>query len=347
MYAFSAHGDGKCAEYLEFQDKLDPIGDRHVFRLRDYIGNPDTDFEKHLMDPSNEISLSTYLAVMNGSDKEKQRKIYEVFWNNPEGMKRAEKVKRSPPVGRDHKILNMLREKASEWSEDETIHAAELFVTPPQREMLVGEALAHVQRELNVVIRRSWYNLFEWRNRWNNFISYVVYDENGTKKGYFYLKVIKHGERHPQTVPLIPRGLGVQPLSLVVTPNNYNMPHEIVHAVHYCFQAFYDVPKQAVEIPAMIVERHIRDEYWDEFPASFIRKQVAVAIADLSSDDPHQFNEIFAKTANVTNAGDIASRFWHYGKYDKKYYTYVLGLIDFTRVKSIKLEPGALIRIGY
>lgn len=144
--------------------------------------------------------------------------------------------------------------------------------------------------------------------------------------GYFYWQVC--GGDHPRTIPLIPAGGDKSSLSLVVANEDFNLPHEITHAVQYCFIPFWEVPKEEVEIPAMMVETMVRRKKGVPFPPLFLRKQAALALADLLSSDPEEFNRNFETWGKFKDAGHIASRFWHYSNYDKKYYSYVLGLLS-------------------
>lgn len=157
-----------------------------------------------------------------------------------------------------------------------------------------------------------------------NIQKYDIYDNEFL--GSVYVKIRLN--EPPRTIPIAPKESGVKAKSLVISDGGFNLPHEFTHGVHFCLYNFYDIDKDYIETPAMIVERIFRAEYNASYDDNFMRKQLAIAMADLSSETPEEFNLNYEKYGNIKNAYNVASRFWHYRLYDKKYYSYIYGLIS-------------------
>jgi hypothetical protein len=328
---------GESPAYQLFQSSLDATSDStSVMMLRDYMGIvDDKEFIDHIMDVgSDNVTCNTYLRIMNLVGKaHKKKRIYEKFWDNSAGMERAAKIARREKSSRDSKqiciVENILLERASVWNSEElAMDSYELFanaVVPHHQSLTVSEVIPIIEKLLQVRIHRAISNFFNIREWYHGLKKYCIYD-NDEFMGYFYIQDLKAGE-HPRTVPLIPAGTHDYPVTLIMINNDYNLPHEITHAVQYCFSPFWEIPKDIVEIPAIMVERYFRNIGGHNYSNGFIRKHVALALADLKSRNPQEFNANFEKYANVTNAGHVASRFWHYSQYDKKYWGYVLGIL--------------------
>lgn len=169
--------------------------------------------------------------------------------------------------------------------------------------------------ETRLKARWSLFNLFGYK-------CYSVVDERMRQTiGTVYVKI---GPGNPQTIPL---GKG---MSLIKSPKHtepnrvtHQLTHELVHGVQYCFNNFYDIPKEIVELPAMALENTLA-------PASsaVIQKTVALSIADILADDVETFDTIFKEQAISTPPLNVANRFaWHYINYPRQYYSYALGLL--------------------
>jgi hypothetical protein len=75
----------------------------------------------------------------------------------------------------------------------------------------------------------------------------------------------------------------------------------------------------------MTIERMCRERLAAPLSPNKARMCIALALADLDSANAEEFNAAFARHGCFTNVGNIASRFWHYYVYDKKYWTYIVG----------------------
>jgi hypothetical protein len=324
------YSNGDCEIYNKFKTLVSDEQES----LREYLGaaiynTKDVEnFTKHLLTTKEGTTFSDYIGAMTNVniDMTQKENPYEEFWNNPEGMERAAKIIRKPSQRDTSNIIEILQNISGEKSQK--VHNVNIFAptcgAQNQNKLDPCIIIGEVAKMLDVQISRSTLNLLNLWEYWNGLQKYNVYD-NGVFMGYFYLKE-RTDSGQSCTIPLIPAGEASIPTSLVYTKYDYNLPHEITHAVHYCFVPFWDVSKEIVEIPAMMVERYFRIRDNNDFSPEFRRKQIGIALADLLSNDPDEFNTNYEKYANVFAAGHIASRFWHYAHYDKKYYSYVLGI---------------------
>lgn len=159
---------------------------------------------------------------------------------------------------------------------------------------------------------------------------YNIYSLHHKQKiGYFYYLHDYVGQ--PMTHPL---GLGY---SLVMAPATHQTTHEIIHTVQNSFTPFYMYPKELVEIVPMYVENLltntesrsnplIGDFKLSEFGELYRNRNISLAIADLKANTSSEFDEIFNKEMGC-NFIHISNRTPMYMHYDRKYYSYALGLI--------------------
>ena len=273
-------------------------------KITSYLGigksNDVIEFERHVAD--NVISWDT-----KTSDE------YDALWNFPENMERARKIDRN--VEGNNKIFKRLRRFSNDFKETESYR---LF-TPRKNvtDIHVDEVTTTVGKMLGVKFTKVFY-IWEWMY---GVSKYHIYDGE-TFQSTLYLKL--DDTIAPRTIPLIPLCDRSQAVNYVESPNGILLSHELTHAVQYSFIPFYNVPKSVVEISSMFVENLFRKWYNCAYSDKFIRKQIGLAMADLKSNTPDEFNSNFEKYARVKNAGHIASRFWHYSNYPGVYYSYLL-----------------------
>ncbi len=309
----------------------------------DYLGaaktQPIIDYEAHLMDNYEKIET---------------KEDYVNVWNCTENMERARLVPR-------HVIPNksMFDFLTSFTKEYKTIDAYKLFEpqknTPIDTDTILKETgdLLDVKFKRCITFDYTWgwhwfrswnyvwnkhfplsinfktmatYTTTTWFKSWRQFMymdKYYIY-ENERFLSELYLKI---GDGFNKTIPIRPKQDNKHAINYIESPSDARLAHELVHAVHYSFVPFYDVHKSIVEIPSMFVERLFRNYYDCQFSSNFIRKQVGLALADLISNNPDDFNKNYEAYAKVKNAGHIAARFWHYSNYVGVYYSYVIGLV--------------------
>jgi hypothetical protein len=303
--------------------------------LCDYFGSGFTgveekEFDDHLNDVSEPGLRQKYIDAMRSGTDAERKVYYEKFWYHPENMHRARKIKKLPkdpltPEAAKVRETLLLEATNRNWIQRPSW---EIFAipkqatfTPDQFPMVVRE----VSNLLNVSLIPNWY-LYGY---WTNTYKFSIYNsplEGNKKIGEVYLRIKESGTQ-AKTIPLTPASDSSIARCLVITPPDFNLPHELTHAIHYAFVPFWKVSKTVVEIPAMIVENHFRQAADCEYSDHFLRKQIGVALADLHSETPEEFNEAFARFANLTDVGHIAARFWHYAKYDKKILLLCVGTI--------------------
>ncbi len=132
----------------------------------------------------------------------------------------------------------------------------------------------------------------------------------------YYVYVVTNHSGPAETIPL------EQGISVVKATTNPQLVHELTHSVQHCFNSLQEFPKELAEIPAMMVENlfyPVDQKYKD--------KHISLAIADLLSDNPDDFDKIFNETSNSTPHARVSNRFYPYITYPKQYYGYVLGLL--------------------
>jgi len=320
IYGYVRYGESEIYNRFVSTVTYEPV--RKLVRPSD--SQYSLEFLNHLMD--GEITPLDYrTAIVNQVDVEN---IHKKFWYHPKNMELAAKMTLPLPkpyseLGKKHARIikhltsiaypgNMFRPAWSIQSEG-----------VPQTSMPMSSINTYGQH-MGVTFANRWYLgslMLQIRNWWFNLnIQRFSITDNftNTKLGDMYLVITD--KMHSHTLPL---GKGV---SLVITEKNFNMVHECVHAVQYAYENFWDIPRDLVEIPAMALENKARNDYNCLFPKEQMYKQVALALADLTTDNPEAFNTAYEKYYKVTDAGHIRARMPHVVTNPQTYYGYILGL---------------------
>lgn len=273
------------------------------------------------------ISRGDYLdAVINR--RHDVERIYKAFWDNPEGMEIARRitprlpVKGTPLAQKHEQIVAILQQylqpcvpPIKAWDVPQA--------TVPQAECTFDETKWYTANLTGVRFMERWYLgsvILQFQNWWYGLKirRFDIVDwETIDKIGDMYLV---EGQR-AETLPLAPKGR-----VLVTSPNDFNLAHEPVHAVQFSFVNFWEIPREHVEIPAMFVEKMVREDKLIPIDGKHLARQAALAIADLTTESPDDFNAEYEKLMGVTEAGHIRSRMPQLANCPQAYYGYVLGL---------------------
>jgi len=253
-------------------------------------------------------------------DDMKHRGDFKKFWTmNASNLDRLKDYKRKSSMV-DTELFRFLQQKISGYN-TVPLEASDIKIQNTSVVLNQHETIQKVSTLLNVTTYRDYFYLWGY---FYNIQKYDIYKDEFL--GSVYVKI--RADEKARTVPIAPKESKVKAKSLVICSNSFNLPHEFTHGVHFCLYNFYDIDKDYIETPAIIVERIFRSEYNASYGDDFMRKQLAVAMADLASETPEEFNEKYEEYGNIKNAYNVASRFWHYRLYDKKYYSYIYGLIS-------------------
>lgn len=163
-----------------------------------------------------------------------------------------------------------------------------------------------VSNMLDVNIKQGWTVFRLFGLRWFN-----IYDDSKYVGG-FYLKV--DNKRQPSIT--YPMGYG---RSLVEAHSEPAMVHELVHAVQFCYHPSY--LDNRLEIDAICLENHL-------YPYTDIHKSMyfAHAIADHTTNNADDFNEVFCKTLGVEKF-NYADKSVGYLVNRGKFMPYAIGLL--------------------
>lgn len=347
---------GKTNIYDKFQNKVS------YTPLRKYLGSRHgegiyKEFEDNLM-TTYLGSLENYGKAMGSQYPDVKKKAYALFWEHPENMTRAKKISKmqnrketiSNMIIPYDKVKNILKiyfdENSPNWQTlpgymiPNAGSGLQKTATPKEMNDVI---LPELEKLLNVMFIEESLSLYD---RWNLGIVKTPSNSKMTLKKYsIYEKTEKKfigtvyvcydsNIQQSKTVPLRPKSENNHAINLLITRPDFNLPHEMTHAIQYSFNTFWECPKETVEIPAMLVERHFRKKYKCSFDSSFLRKQVAIALADLDSTSPKEFNKLYEKYGKIKNAGHICARLWHFVNCRFKYFSYVLGLIMLEKNKK-------------
>lgn len=283
------------------------------------------------------VPRSTYLeAAANGRAEAKD--LYQRYWNNPEGMAIGRRITPKLPdkdseLGLRHaKIVGALYKYLQPYNP--VIEAWMLpQVSVPQIPISIDDMHKYASL-MNVSFRERWYLgsvILHLQNWWYGLKIRRFEIFNQSKIGDMYLIV---GNR-PETLPLAPKGR-----VLVTTPMDFNLIHESVHAVQFSFVNFWEIPREWVEIPAMFVEKIAREDKACPIEGKQLARQAALAIADLTTESPDDFNAEYEKLMGISNVGHLRSRMPQLANYPQAYYGYVLGLV--TDRRNAKHIPEAV-----
>jgi hypothetical protein len=291
--------DPESKEYEEFCKTVTYDKAKHYYK--DEACGPDS-FESHCYDGM------------------EHRGNFKLFWTmNSSNLDRLKDYKRKPSMV-DTDLFRFLQQKISNFNIN-PIEASDIKIKPQNTLLNQHETIQKVSKLLKVTTYRDY--LYLW-GYFYNIQKYDIYDNEFI--GSVYVK-IRPSEK-ARTIPLAPKESKVKSKSLVICLNDFSLPHEFTHGVQFCLHNFYDIEQEYVETPAIIVEQIFRSDHNTIYSDEFMRKQLAVAMADLASETPEEFNTKYEEYGNIKNAYNVASRFWHYRLYDKKYYSYIYGLIS-------------------
>jgi hypothetical protein len=253
-------------------------------------------------------------------DGMENRADFKLFWTaNASNLDRLKDYKRKPSMV-DTDIFRFLQGHISKYNQY-TIEACDLKSVIPSIYLNQHDTIQKVSTLLNVKTYRDYFYLWGY---FYNIQKYDIYQDEFL--GSVYVKI--RSNEKARTIPIAPKESKVKAKSLVISDGSFNLPHEFTHGIQFCLNNFYDIETDYVETPAIIVERIFRRENNASYDDNFMRRQLAVAMADLSSETPEEFNANYEKIGNIKNAFNVASRFWHYRLYDKKYYSYIYGLLS-------------------
>jgi hypothetical protein len=99
--------------------------------------------------------------------------------------------------------------------------------------------------------------------------------------------------------------------------------HELTHAIQFTEEPFWKWDETLVEIPSIAAERKIMGD----FPPETIRKQCALAVADIDANNAAEFNKLYEKYSGFKNVGCVSAKMWQYYAYPKTYYRYPLSMV--------------------
>lgn len=256
---------------------------------------------------------------------EKER--YEIYWDHPEGMEIARRITPKLPAKgsslalKHEQIVAQLRKYLQPYTP--AVAAWTLAqASVPQMPMSVDD-MKYYSDLMRVRFMERWYLgsiVLQLQNWWYGLKirRFEIMDwETIDKVGDMYL--VK-GAR-AETLPLAPKGR-----VLVTSPDDFNLIHESVHAAQFSFVYFWEIPREHVEIPAMFVEKIAREDKRCSIDGKHMARQAALAIADLTTESPDDFNKVYEELMGVTGVGHLRARMPQLANCPQAYYGYVLGL---------------------
>lgn len=280
-----------------------------------------SEFERALSHAS--VDRSVYIdALVNQRDNVEE--IYKAYWHHPENMERARRITPRLDGGAAaarEKIVNMLKPYLRTYSP-----AVKAWTVPQQAIPQLPCDLSdveHYAKLMRVRFVQRWYLGSTWLQFMNWWYGLgirrfsIIDGDTQNAVGDMYLVEGKIA----QTLPLASKGC-----VLVTTPNDFNLIHESVHAVQFSFEDFWNIPRTDVEIPAMFLENVARRDKQASLSEKHIARQAALAIADLTTESPDDFNAVYEELMGITEAGHIRARMPQLVNCPHQYYGYVLGL---------------------
>lgn len=293
------------------------------------------EFEANLSQP---ITLrDAYLASKTNPDVNERIKAYDAFWSHPENMKRAREIQKTykkPDQSQCELILLKLRDMITNInintkfnSLQPKLHPAETIPDSKVDELIDDiEIFESVEHHLGVKFRKTPYlgsiklEFDNWRYGLK-LQRYHLYDNSFPNRPLSSI-IIHNVPNNATTTPL----LTDIPLQVINTSGGYNLAHELTHAVNFSFVPYYKLPRDMVEIAPMCMENAVREIIDDPIKPNDIKRQLALGIADLTTDTPDDFNSCYANLMNQRNVGDLRARMWHFTNFPYKYYSYALGM---------------------
>ncbi len=279
---------------------------RSYFNISDYV-------HKEALEENSKAGLQEYVTARRRNFEGDDRKsIEEKFWNvdfNTKLLNEFDRKQHESLFDLQHVVKFLRRHHPNKPTEYILSSGTQYQPIDIKDAVLQCEAAT----ETRLKSRWSIFNLLGYK-------CFSVTDERTQENiGTVYVKI---SAGNPHTIPL---GKG---MSLIKSPPGsiagsvtHQLSHELVHGVQYCFNKFYDIPKEVVELPAMALENAL-------VPASeeCLQKTIALSIADILADNVETFDTIFKETAQSTPPLNVANRFaWHYINYPRQYYSYALG----------------------
>ncbi len=260
--------------------------------------------------------------VFNEYVNSKNKTTYDKFFDHPENMERARKIQstyvRPDP---DPTILSKLRSMITlRPNVHPTEHSGHTKENP---DLTIENAINIVEHVTNVKIIPTRYlgsitlHVLSWWYVWN-LQRFQLYDGRHLRGNIILHKT----NASPTTTSL----LTSVPTQIVNAITGYNLVHELTHAVHFSLVPYYKIPRDLVEITPMCMENYARFEFNEPLDDWDVQRQAALAIADMTTDTPDDFNTVFAKNACLENVGDVRARMWHFTNVPFKYYQYAIGM---------------------
>lgn len=295
------------------------------------------------------VTRSLYLdAVVNRRPDTK--KIYDQYWDHPEGMEIARRItpklpaKGSPLALKHEQIVVLMRKYLQPYTPAVAAWAL-AQASVPQLPMTVDD-MKYYSDLMRVRFMERWYLgsiVLQLQNWWYGLKirRFDIVDwETVDKVGDMYL--IK-GAR-AETLPLAPKGR-----VLVTSPDDFNLIHESVHAAQFSFVDYWEIPREHVEIPAMFVEKIARENKLCPIDGKHMARQAALAIADLTTESPDDFNKVYEELMGVTGVGHLRARMPQLANCPQAYYGYVLGLtcerVNQSKIQAAVRDPTKILEL--
>lgn len=293
------------------------------------------EFEANLNEP---IALrNAYIASKTNPNIDDRIKAYDEFWSHPKNMERAREIQNRYKRPNDEQYLPILLRlrnmifkinKQIMFDPDQPkIHPASILDTSNSDILITDDEIFEaVEHHLGVKFKQTSYlgSIILQFNNWRYGLGlqrYHLYDNSFPNRPLSSI-IIHHVQSNPTCTPL----LTDIPTQVINTTGGYNLAHELTHAVNFSFVPYYKIPRDMVEIAPMCAENAIREINDDPIEPNIIKRQLALSIADLSTNTPDNFNECYANLMNYRNVGDIRARMWHFTNLPYKYYQYALGM---------------------
>ncbi len=252
---------------------------------------------------------------------EVQRRVYDEFYNSPAAQINHEYTMTHPrkdavapliPTHTVQKFLDQVLDTTPRAASSEPF----AYIFEPQTPPL-NNALSRTLQDSIDIVERTWdvsihgkFSLYGW---WYDYHRLQI-TAPGLKPGTAW--VAKHYQGPSLAIPV-----GVRD-TVVLAGNDAKMIHELTHAVQFTCAPFWTWPREIAEVPTMAIER----QYNGEFPDWLVRRQTAMAYADLTCADGADFNKIFAEKGGYTGVGLVSAKMWHYVAMPHTYYSYALGM---------------------
>jgi hypothetical protein len=290
--------------------------------------------------------IRAYKTVMDDLDATDEAKAaaYDKFWNDPQlkqGTELAAKIKRPrKPNDADAKHMRFILTKK--------LKSLAVLQLPPHEYIVPHDLIQEeysLNTMLNVISTQTMFDVWAYDKKATRPTLFKVTHANSHLTTAIFSVI--EDERGPEC-KLVSPGIGKNPALCIVYLKKYNpeavdfsFAHEVAHVVLHAMKPFYELTPGDHETFAMMIERLCRHDLccldkktYDDLQLCrpspvFEKRQLAIALADLNSETPAEFNANYAKylDLDLTKSGNVVAMFPQWARTPYEYYKYVIGML--------------------